>query len=183
MMLSRREALRYRSGLGLLVTSLIGYVPSQVLRRQLYLLLGMKIEPGAVVYAGAEVRSPRGIKIGRGSMIGSHAVLDGRRGIDIGANVNLSNGVWIWTLQHSVDDPFFGVDGGPVKIGDRAWVSCRVVVLPGVSIGRGAVVAAGAVVTRDIPEYAIAAGVPAKVVGSRNRDLQYELTGKSVPFV
>ena len=116
-------------------------------------------------------------------MVGSCAVLDGRRGITIGSNVNLSSGVWIWTLQHAINDPNFGTEGGPVEIGDRAWVSCRVVILPGVRIGTGAVIAAGAVVTRDIPDFAIAAGVPARVIGHRACDLRYELAGNSIPYI
>ncbi|MFW5634332.1 MAG: DapH/DapD/GlmU-related protein, partial [Erythrobacter sp.] len=59
------------------------------------------------------------------------------------------------------------MDERDVEIGDDAWLGARVIVLPGVKIGAGAVIAAGAVVTSDIPSFAIAAGVPAKVVGTR----------------
>jgi acetyltransferase-like isoleucine patch superfamily enzyme len=70
-----------------------------------------------------------------------------------------------------------------VAIGDRAWLSFRCTVLPGVTIGEGAVVAAGAVVTNDVPSYAIVAGVPAHVTGERTpRDLTYELTGTITPW-
>jgi acetyltransferase-like isoleucine patch superfamily enzyme len=84
--------------------------------------------------------------------------------------------VWIWTLEHDPQSPAFATTGGPVVIEDYAWVSCRTVILPNVRIGRGAVVAAGAVVTRDVPDYAIVGGVPAKVIGERSRDLNYELS-------
>jgi maltose O-acetyltransferase len=62
-----------------------------------------------------------------------------------------------------------------VVIGDHAWIGYRALVLPGVTIGEGGVVAAGAVVTKDVPPYAIVAGNPARVVGQRTRDLTYEL--------
>ncbi|MFC6639871.1 acyltransferase [Sulfitobacter sediminilitoris] len=58
---------------------------------------------------------------------------------------------------------------------DYAWISCRVTILPNVRIGRGAVVAAGAVVTKDVPQFAIVAGVPAVVIGERERNLKYQL--------
>ena len=70
---------------------------------------------------------------------------------------------------------FMASKGGLVVIIDRAWISCRVVILPGVTVGEGAVVAAGAVVTKNVPPYTIVAGVPAKEVGKRTKDLRYKL--------
>jgi acetyltransferase-like isoleucine patch superfamily enzyme len=84
--------------------------------------------------------------------------------------------VWIWTLEHDPQSPDFATVGGPVTIEDYAWVGCRVVILPGVCIGKGAVVAAGAVVTKDVPPYAIVGGVPARTIGERAPDLRYQLT-------
>lgn len=84
-------------------------------------------------------------------------------------------GVWIWTMEHDPQDPYFRAQGAPVIIEDYAWISCRVTIMPGVTIGKGAVVAAGAVVTKDVPPYAIVAGVPAKIIGERTKDLRYTL--------
>jgi len=109
--------------------------------------------------------------------------MDGRRGIILGRNVNISSGAWIWTLQHDMHDPDFKVVGGPVKIGDRAWICSRSMILPGVEVGEGAVVSAGAVVTKSVDPYAIVAGVPAKKIGDRKRNLRYELWDSRVPFV
>lgn len=102
-------------------------------------------------------------------------MLDARNGITIGNNVSLSMGVWIWTMEHDPQDSYYQAKGGPVVIEDYAWISCRVVILPGVTIGQGAVVAAGAVVTKDVPPYEIVGGVPAKVIGERTKDLRYTL--------
>jgi maltose O-acetyltransferase len=74
-----------------------------------------------------------------------------------------------------MNDPNFGCESAPVVIEDFAWISCRTVVLPGTRIGKGAVVAAGAVVTKDVEPYSIVAGVPAKKIGERSRDLNYYL--------
>ena len=80
------------------------------------------------------------------------------------------------TSNHLKDDPYFGVEDKPITIEDYAWVGSRATVLPGVTIGRGAVVAAGAVVTKDVPAYAVVGGVPAKVIGERAKDLRYNLS-------
>jgi len=167
---------RYREGLKFTLLRATGLIPSQHVRRFIYArIFGLHLDSTAIIYCGAEVRSPRSIRIGRHTSIGHHAILDGRRGLTIGDNVNLSSGVWIWTLEHDPQSPDFGTVGGPVVIEDYAWISCRAVVLPGVRIGKGAVVAAGAVVAKDVPPYAIVGGVLATVIGERMRDLRYEL--------
>jgi maltose O-acetyltransferase len=74
-----------------------------------------------------------------------------------------------------VDSPDFAETGGPVVVGDRAYLASHTVVLPGVSIGEGAVTAAGSVVTRDVPPFTMVAGVPARHVRDRPRDLRYRL--------
>jgi len=135
-----------------------------------------------VIYGKAEIRSPKKIKIGTNSIIGHNAILDGRGGLEIGNNVNFSSGVWIWTAEYDKDDPYFIATSGKVEIDDYAWVSCRVTILPGTKIGKGAVICAGAVVTKDVPPYAIVGGVPAKIIGERNKDLRYRLEGH-IPFV
>ena len=173
----------YAAGLHFLVLQLVGYIPSRHLRRWIYrYMYGMGIAPTAVVYGGAEVRSPRRIAIGEHTIIGHRAILDGRHGLRIGRNVNLSTGVWIWTGQHDPESPDFGTKGGPVVVDDYVWISSRAVVLPDVHIGEGAVVAAGAVVTSDVHPYTIVGGVPAKVIGQRTHDLRYQLKGRQALF-
>lgn len=120
-----------------------------------------------------EVRGAKNISIGKGSVIGHHCVLDGRKGIEIGENVNISSEAMLWSFQHDYNDSAFKAVGGKIVIHDYAWVSCRTILLPGRDIGKGAVVAAGAVVTKDVPEFKIVGGLPAKIIGDRNRDLHY----------
>ena len=71
---------------------------------------------------------------------------------------------------------------GSVKIGDRAWIGPDVTILHSVDIGKGAVVAAGSVVTKNVPPYTIVAGIPAKVIGERNPNLLYEFSGNYIKF-
>ncbi len=138
----------------------------------------------AIIYGGFEIRSPWNIEIGEGSVIGDEAKLDGRNGIHIGKNVNISSGVWIWTDQHDMNDPYFASNdkGGSVTIEDRVWLSSRTTVLPKVQIKEGAVIAAGSVVTKDCCEFSVYGGIPAKKIGARNSDLRYSFSGFHLPF-
>lgn len=135
----------------------------------------MRIGRNTSFHWRARFFDPWGIKIGHNSIIGNDAMLDGRCGITIGNNVSISMGVWIWTMEHDPQDPGYGIKSGVVQIDDYAWISCRVVILPGVKIGRGAVVAAGAVVTKDVEPFSIVGGVPAKKIGTRTVNLNYKL--------
>ncbi len=160
----------------------VGRIPSRRLRHWLYRRMGAQIAPTAVLHRGLEVRHAARISVGVDSVIGFNVILDGRRGVTIGDHVNLSSEVAIWTLQHDWRDPGFAEVGAPVVIGDRAWLSFRATVLPGVTVGEGAVVAAGAVVTKDVAPYTVVAGVPARVVAERPRDLSYELGAAASPW-
>ena len=96
-------------------------------------------------------------------------MFDSRGGtITLGNYVDVAPEVNIWTLEHDLNDPNFATKQGDVVIEDYAWVCNRAIILPGVRIGQGAVVAAGAVVTKDVPAWAIVGGVPAKIIGQRN---------------
>ncbi|MGA7627339.1 MAG: acyltransferase [Methanoregula sp.] len=142
----------------------------------------MKIKKNSYIYGKAEIRSPHLICIGENTIIGHNAILDGRGGLEIGNNVNMSSGVWIWTMEHSVNDRNFCSVTEKVVIEDYSWISCRTVILPGVRIGYGSVVCAGAVVTKNVEPYSIVAGVPAKKIGEREKNLNYNL-GKATPFI
>ncbi|MBI5441706.1 MAG: acyltransferase [Deltaproteobacteria bacterium] len=126
---------------------------------------------------------PSRLRIGKGTVVGHHAILDARGGLTIGENVNLSSGVWIWTVQHDYRARDFGTVSGPVRIKDHAWISCRATILPGVTVGEGAVVAAGAVVTGDVADYDVVGGVPAVPFAKRPRDLCYSPASGYLPFV
>ncbi len=167
-----------RVGAGIYSAELLGRLPSKLVRTAgATHLLGMTIDRSAQLYRWKEVRSGHNIRIGAGTIIGSGAILDGRNGITIGHSVNLSSEVALWTMQHDVDSPTFMTEGGPIVIRDRAWISFRSTILPGVTIGEGAVVAAGAVVTKDVEPYTLVGGIPAKPIGHRNVEVDYEWHG------
>lgn len=164
---------------------LLGKIPCHFIRNMMLKnIYKMKIGKNVTIYGGFEIRAPWNISIGEGTIIGDESKLDGRNEIEIGCNVNLSTGVWIWTEQHDPDDPYFRSNGhgGKVVISNRVWLSSRVCVLPKVVIGEGTVVAAGAVVTKNCEQYCIYGGIPAKKIGYRNKKLLYEFDGKHEPF-
>jgi acetyltransferase-like isoleucine patch superfamily enzyme len=103
-------------------------------------------------------------------------------GITIGEDVAISSRVMIWTLEHDPQDAHFNCRGSHVSIGNKVWIGARAILLPGITVGDGVVISAGAVVAADVEPYAIVGGVPAKKIGERNRDLHYQL-GSPVPFV
>lgn len=170
-----RFARQWAEDLLIFLLTVVGNIPIHRFRLICYRLSGVTIGPNSSVHWRTRFYKPWKLKIGRNNIIGNDAMLDARNGITIGDNVSLSMGVWIWTMEHDPQDPYYGAKGGPVVIEDYAWISCRVVILPGVTIGKGAVVAAGAVVTKDVLPYAIVGGVPAKQIGERNQDLRYTL--------
>lgn len=164
-----------RRGLTFLVLEALGRLPGRRLRTALVSLLGLSIDPSATLTRWREMRRPGQISIGAGSIIGLWATLDGRGGgIRIGENVNVSSETAFWTMQHDPQATDFGITRGRIVIEDRAWISFRAVILPGVTVGEGAVVAAGAVVTKDVAPFTIVGGIPAKKIGERRRDLDYD---------
>lgn len=165
----------------------VSYIPSHHIRNLIYKRVYLvKMMPKSIIYFGAEIRGSYNLKIGEGAIIGDKAVLDARRGgIEIGDNVQLGSFVKLWTGSHDHDDPYFrSTPGkrGPIKIGNRAWLGPNVTVLHSVTIGEGAVIAAGSVVTKDVEPYAIMGGIPAKKIGERSHDLRYQFNGEYSPF-
>ena len=155
----------------------VAHVPSFTLRRLWYTrALGIDFGPRASVFLGAYVwfdgpreTRRRGVAIGRNSRINRNCTLDIRCGLTIGDNVSVSPDVMILTLSHDYNDPtFVDLDTGPVTIEDHVWIGSRAMILPGVTVGRGAVVAAGSVVTKDVAPMTVVAGIPAKPVARRD---------------
>lgn len=176
-----------RFGGGRFVLFQIGMIPSVHLRTWLYRGVGVKMGKNVTIHFRTEVRCPERLTLGDGTIIGDNAILDARRGLTMGRNVNLSSNVSIYTLQHDHRDPYFGLPSEDklklsVEIDDRAWLGANVIVLPGVHIGEGAVCCAGCVVTKDVEPFAVVAGIPARKVNERPHNLKYEFKGKSCRF-
>ena len=115
-----------------------------------------------------------GLSIGDNSGVGIHSEMNGV--VSIGRDVMMGPEVVVYTTRHKHDRTdismmFQGMDTpAPVTIGNDVWIGRRVIILPGVTIGDGCVIGAGAVVAKDLPPYSIAVGVPAKVVKRRDEE-------------
>jgi maltose O-acetyltransferase len=133
-----------------------------------------KLGSGCSFLLFCEVRKPSQIFIGDHCVFNRRVLLDGRGGkLTIGNNVDVAQEAVIWTLGHDIHDDSHRDKGAAVTIEDYVWVGHRAIIMPGVTLGRGAVVAAGAVVTKSVPAMSIVAGVPAKVIGQRQSALSY----------
>ena len=109
------------------------------------------------------------VMIGNHTRIGLHNTIIGP--VEIGSHVNLAQGITVTALNHNFDDnqkriDEQGVSTNPVTIEDDVWIGANAVILPGVTIGNHCVVAAGAVVTKDVPDNCVVAGVPARIIKS-----------------
>lgn len=146
---------------------IVGYFPSHYFRRFCYRLCGMKIGKGSVIHMNAVFYYPPNISIGNDTIIGERAVLDGRGKLIIGDHVAFATGVMVLNAEHDVHDPDFKARIEPVIIEDYVFIGPRSVILPGVKVGKGAIIAAGAVVTKDVEPFTIVGGVPAKHIKER----------------
>jgi acetyltransferase-like isoleucine patch superfamily enzyme len=123
------------------------------------------------ISAGVKIKNPRGLRIGSSSCIGFGSFLNAGGGIEIGNYVLIADTVSINSLGHPATPPYQRVTSGRVIINDMVWLGAHSVIIEGVEIGQGAIVAAGAVVTKSVPPWTLVGGVPAKKI----RDI--------VPFV
>lgn len=145
------------------------YFPSVRLRRLYLKMIGVKLAKNVRIFEGFHIRKPSGIIIENGVSIGPRVLMDGRMGLHVKENAVIAYEAIIWTLNHDYNDPRFSTKGGPVTIEKYAWICSRSIILPGVTIGEGAVIASGAIVTKDVPPYTIVGGIPAKVIGKREQ--------------
>lgn len=162
----------------------VGLIPSHHIRLFLYRnLYKAKVGKGAVIYFGTEIRGSWNLSINEGSIIGDKAILDARRGgISIGKYVNISSNVSIYTGQHDYNDPYFRPSYekvGAIILEDRVWIGPNAIILHSVHIGEGAVIAAGAVVTKDVEPFTVVGGIPAKKIAERNHKLKYKFDGST----
>ncbi len=168
------------------VNQLVTWLPLVRLRLWYFRhIVGIEIGPDTAlwmgcVFLGGRVRE---IKIGRGCSIPRTFFVAGAP-ITIGNCVTFGHEVALYTSDHDPDAPDFQRRDAPITIGDYAWIGSRAIILKGVTVGEGAVVAAGSVVTSDVAPYTIVAGNPARLIrerGTRVVMLNAEGTLDSLP--
>lgn len=160
----------------LFLLRIVGHIPFHSIRLFLYRLSGVRIGSGSRIHMWCNFYNPKGITIGEDTILGDHAFLDGRGKLTIGSHVAIASSVMIYNSQHDIDSQDFHAIEKEVMIEDYVFIGPRSIILPGVKIGKGAVVAAGAVVRDDVKEFTVVGGVPARFIRERkNKDPHYRL--------
>lgn len=166
----------FRSSLDYLIREFLMYIPFHFIRKLIIKSQFNSVGRKTNFLMGIEFRNPKNISIGNNSVVNKKVLLDGRGGkLLIGNNVDIAQETNIWTLEHNVNDDYHKDSGANVIIEDYVWIASRVTILPGVTIGKGAVIASNSVVTKDVLPMSIVGGVPAKRIGERKSKLKYNL--------
>jgi acetyltransferase-like isoleucine patch superfamily enzyme len=155
----------------------IASIPSHTIRLWYYrTVMQYNIGAKTAILMDCTFDCTRSFAIGKNSVINGKCRLDNKSNITIGSNVSISQEVMILSADHDPNSPEFSSRENSVVIDDYVWIGTRAMIMPGVNIGRGAVVAAGAVVTKSIAPFEIVAGVPARVIKQRESELYYQLS-------
>lgn len=166
-----------------LTNHFIQHIPSYTLRNSWYRrILGWSIAPQVTIMMGQHIQTSgikevgKKVSIGQGTVINWDCMLYITGGLSIGKQVSISAGTWLVTGSHEMNDPSFPATYKPIVIEDYVWIGMRATILGGVTIGKGAVIMAGAVVTRDVPPYTVVGGVPAREITQRQlKDPAYSM--------
>ena len=154
----------------------MAHVPSHRLRLAFYRnVMKFQIGPDSFIFMDAWFDAPGNFTMGHNSIVNQKCRLDNRGGLTIGNTVSISAETCILTADHDPNSSSFSGRTAPVVFEDYTFVGTRAMIMPGVTIHRGAIVAAGALVTKDVPELTIVAGVPARPIGERSADLDYSI--------
>lgn len=162
-----------------LVNSVLPTIPFWSIRKFYLKRIGMRIGKGTFIAKRNYFINPNLVKTGKYSHINRGCMIDGRATVTIGNNVSISHNVNLVTGSHEWNDPHFLGVFLPIQIDDYAWIGIGSTILQGVHIGKGAVVCAGAVVTKSVPPYTVVGGCPAKPIKERTHNLNYQCNGYS----
>ncbi len=164
----------YFDGILYITNRVVSQIPCHSIRLFFYRhCLGFKVGEGSHIFMDAWFDTKGSFTIGKNSTINQKCHLDNRGGITIGNNVSISLETCILTADHDLQSRNFSGRVRPVNIEDYVFIGTRATILPGVSLGEGSAVAAGAVVTKNVEPFTIVAGVPAKPISKRQLDLTY----------
>lgn len=156
------------------INEFVANIPIYSFRKIAYKISKLKIGKGSVINMHQYIISPEKISIGSYTHINRGCLLDGRGFCFIGNNVSISYNVSLITGSHNINSRTFPGKYLPITIEDYVWIGANATVLQNIRIGKGAIVAAGSVVTKDVAPYTIVAGLPAKKIGERSHDLDYK---------
>jgi acetyltransferase-like isoleucine patch superfamily enzyme len=146
---------------------LYNHIPFFVFKKYLLMVYGSKIGKNSFIHTPVKLFSFRPLTIGNNSTINPRCYIDTRKGITIGNNVNIAHDTKIYTLGHDVNTVELSSVGDAVIIEDDVFIFSNVVIMPGVHIGKGAVIYPCSVVANNVEPYTIVGGNPAKFIKKR----------------
>lgn len=157
--------------LNLIINKILDWQSS--LRVLFWSLLLKKIGSNVTIRGRVVIMSPQNVEIGHDVLLNSDCKIGGQNGIKIGNFVQLAYNVNLVSEDHAYDNPLLPIKNqgykktGPIIVEDDVWIGANAVIMPNITIGRGSIIGANAVVTKDIEPYAIVGGVPAKLIKYR----------------
>jgi putative colanic acid biosynthesis acetyltransferase WcaF len=140
-------------------------------RTWLLRIFGAEVGDGCYVYPSARIWAPWLLKLGNIATIGPGVEIYNPGGVEIGDKAIISQNAFLCGATHDYDDPAFPMTWKPIRISAYGWICARGVVLPGVTIGTGAILGAAAVTSRDLAPWSVYAGNPARLVGQRKKHI------------
>ncbi|MBA3723800.1 MAG: acyltransferase [Candidatus Levybacteria bacterium] len=154
---------------------IVGHIPSHTFRNFYYRNIAqIQLGKDSTISMHCKLSTFSRIIIKDNTAINQEVFLDGRGKLTIGNNVNIGRNVHFYTAQHNANSPDFAYVEKAITIKDNVWIASDVIIIPGVTVGEGAVLAAGAVVTKDVTPYTIVGGNPAKFIKKRTKNLKYK---------
>jgi putative colanic acid biosynthesis acetyltransferase WcaF len=144
-----------------------GWFPVYAVKRGLLRMFGASVGRGVIIKPHVRIKYPWHLTIGDHCWIGEEVWIDNLAAVRLGHDVCLSQGAYLCTGSHDHRSETFDLIVKPIIIEAEAWVATRAVILPGVTIGRGAVIAAGSIVTKDVAAAVIVGGCPGQIIGER----------------
>jgi putative colanic acid biosynthesis acetyltransferase WcaF len=155
---------------------IVTHVPSHFIRKLFLRMVNRKIAVSSKILMHTRILNFWAIEIGERVVVNQYCLLDCRRyKISIDHDADIGPYSRFWTSGHDPDSATHEIKGGDLKIGHHVWIASNVTVLPNITIGAGAVVAASSLVSKNIPESEIWAGVPATFQRKRKNPLTYNL--------
>jgi len=158
------------------LNQIVTYIPSHDVRNVFFRLCRVKMGHNIRINRGCKFRKSKQLTIGNDCIFLGDILFDSLGGINIGNDVTISFRAMLISGGHNVQHPFFEADHRPIVVKDHVWIGAGAIILRGVTIGEGAVVSAGAVVTKDVEPYTIVGGVPARKIGERTKGIVKQIS-------
>lgn len=160
--------------------SFISHLPLYYIRNAYLKIANSSVNKNVCISRNVRFKGIKSIKFEGNVIVNQFTLLDGRGELIIGKNVDIAERAVIWSMSHDPYDENHCSIKKRTVIEDYVWIGSDSIVLMGITVGKGAIVASGSVVTKDVKPYSIVAGNPAKEIGRRPQIQKYTLTRRNV---